>query len=258
MDKMLEAEIWSVTQINQGKAVLLRPVGSDLVVPIFIGQLELHAILLGMGDVKVKRPLTCDILLEILRRLGLILFRVEVHEIRNDIFLARLLLAGREFSEAKPLIIDSRPSDAIALAVREKCAVYVSPRVLDQTGIPVEIFIEGMEPLGFSGDAEAEGPRAETGEYTGKHAGDRAGENPGKGGRRDRNPEGGGSGIGSAEAVGGIPPEESPSLSVKRRRLQAELEEAVEREAYERAAEIRDLLILLDQQMEQERRGKDT
>jgi hypothetical protein len=186
--------------------------------------------------------------LEVLRRLGLILFRVEVHEIRNDIFLARLLLAGREFSEAKPLVIDSRPSDAIALAVREKCAVYVSPRVLDQTGIPVEIFIEGMEPLGFPGGVEAEGPRV--------GAGYKAGETPGKGGRRNRNPEGGSPGGLSGEVPGGTPPE--ASLAVKRRRLQAELEDAVGREAYERAAEIRDLLILLDQQVEQERRGKDT
>jgi bifunctional DNase/RNase len=244
MDEMLEAEIWSVTQINQGKAVLLRPVGSDLVIPVFIGPLELHAILLGMGDVKVKRPLTCDILLELLRRLGLILFRVEVYDIRNDIFLARLLVAGREFSEAKPLIIDSRPSDAIALAVRERCAVYVSPRVLDQTGIPVEIFIEGMEIPEPAGGTEAADPRP----GAGKDAED--------GGRREDNPGGEGSGAVSGEFPQEARPEGVPPLTIRRRRLQAELEEAVAQEAYERAAEIRDLLILLDQQTEQERRGK--
>jgi bifunctional DNase/RNase len=262
MDEMLEAEIWSVTHINQGKAVLLRPVASDLVVPIFIGPLELHAILLGLGGVKVKRPLTCDILLELLHRLGLILFRVEVHDIRDEIFLARLLLGGREFSEAKPLVIDSRPSDAIALAVREQCPVYLAPRVLDQAGIPVDIFIEGMESPGFPGGPEAAPVPADYGGTDRGGAGPGGADRPGgeAAGTDSPGEEGPGPKPGlrqdREEAPPGTGPEGIPSLAVRRRRLQAELEEAVIREAYERAAEIRDLLILLDQQVEKERRGK--
>jgi bifunctional DNase/RNase len=228
MDTMLESEIWSIARIDQGNAVLLRPLGMDLVVPIFIGSMEVHAILLGLGNIKAKRPLSCDLFLEMSRRLGITLFKVEVHEIREDIFHARIFLSGREFSPSKPLIIDSRPSDAFALAIREKCPVFMASKVLERAGIPADIFAEegnegGQTPPVIMGE-EIDEPDAAVPE-------------------KETAPE-------------GIRGEADGSLAAKRRRLQAELETAVEKESYERAAEIRDLLILLDQQIEQERRGK--
>jgi bifunctional DNase/RNase len=229
MDEMLEAEIWSIARIDQGNAVLLRPLGSDTVIPIFIGYPEAQAILLGLGELKVQRPLTCDFFLEMTHRLGLTLFRVEVHELRDDTFYARLLLFGREFSEAKPLILDSRPSDAFALAVREKCGVYVAPQVLDQAGIPAEILIE---ELGEQEEKDNAGEPFPVGDFA---------KSPAPEGSLDTPPD----------QKGRTP------LTAKRRQLQAELERAVATEAYERAAEIRDLLILLDQEIEQERRGKE-
>jgi bifunctional DNase/RNase len=227
MDTMLESEIWSIARIGQGNAVLLRPLGMDLVVPIYIGSMEVHAILLGMGNIKAKRPLSCDLFLEMSHQVGITLFKVEVHEIREDIFRARIFLSGREFSPAKPLIIDSRPSDAFALAIREKCPVFIAPKVLERAGIPSDIFVEEGNEAGQTTPAimgeEIDEPDAAVPEKE-------------------------------------IAPErttDSP-LAAKRRGLQAELEIAVEKESYERAAEIRDLLILLDQQIEQERRGKET
>jgi bifunctional DNase/RNase len=199
---MLETEIWSIIGSDNGSVVLLRPLGSDTVTPIFIGHNEAHAILLGLGAEKVKRPLTCDTLLELSRRLGLGLFRVEVHEVRDDVFYARLLFSGGEYSDTRPLIVECRPSDAIALAVRAKCAIYVAPRVLDQAGVPADLF--------------------------------------------------------SKVPAAGVPPKTSgqgDSPATERRLLQAELERAVGQEDYERAAELRDALILLNQRLEQEQRG---
>jgi bifunctional DNase/RNase len=171
------------------------------VVPIFIGQLETQSILFGLGDVKIKRPLTSDLLLEIIQRLGCSLFRVEVHEIRDDIFHARLLLSGREYPEAKPLILDCRPSDAFALATRCKCPVYVSPLVVEKTGIPAELIIEETGSLSMTAGASLDNEDL------------------------------------------------SFSIRAKRRKLQAELDEMVARENYERAAEIRDLIVLLDKEL---------
>jgi bifunctional DNase/RNase len=213
MEDMLEAEIWTVARTDQGNAILLRPLGSDTVVPIFVGQIEVQSILIGLGDVKVKRPLTWDLILELARQTGLTLFRVEVHEIRDNTFFARLLLTGRGFSEANPLILDSRPSDAFALAVRQKCPVFISPRVVEQAGVPADLIIEDVE------------------EFAAEHALKRAGAEP---------------------ASPGAPPRTRP-LAAKRRKLQAELEQTVAAEEYERAAEIRDLLILLEQEIEQEK-----
>jgi bifunctional DNase/RNase len=202
---MLEAEIWTVARTIQGNAVLLRLLGSDTVVPIFIGQLETQSILFGLGDVKVKRPLTSDLLLETIRRLGCTLFRAEVHEIRDDIFYARLLLSGREYPEAKPLILDCRPSDAFALATRCKCPVYVTPSVVEKAGVPVEFIIEETGSIGAESSLDSE----------------------------DLN----------------------LSIKAKRRKLQAELDKMVAEENYERAAEIRDLIALLDKELKDSKNG---
>jgi bifunctional DNase/RNase len=200
------------------------------VVPIFIGPLEVHAILLGLGNVKAKRPLFCDLFLELIRRLGIALFRVEVHEIQEDIFHARLFLSGRGYPPSDPLILDSRPSDAFALAVRGKCPVFMAAKVLDRAGIPADIFIDEEAKADKTPPAAGE-------EETERAAFERGGPPRKKTSGTRRNGE--------------------SSLAAKRRRLQAELEEVIEREAYERAAEIRDVLILLDQQIEQERRKKE-
>jgi bifunctional DNase/RNase len=205
MDNMLEAEIWTIARTIQGNAVLLRPLGSDTVVPIFIGQLETQSILLGLGDVRIKRPLTSDLFLETIRRLGYTLFRVEVYEIRDDTFYARILLSGREYPETKPLILDSRPSDAFALATRCKCPVYVAPSVVKKTGIPVELIIEETGSIDTTAGSSLYGDDTDS------------------------------------------------SIRTKRRKLQAELEEAVTAENYERAAEIRDLLTLLDEELKENR-----
>jgi bifunctional DNase/RNase len=188
------------------------------VVPIFVGQLEAQSILIGFGDVKVKRPLTCDLFLELVRKIGLTLFRVEVHEIRDNTFFARLLLAGKEFSETKPLVLDSRPSDAFALAVRHKCPVFVSPRVVEQAGIPADLVIEDVGEFAKESDPSA--------------------------------------GRGSPPEHPTKLPSRTKPLTAKRRGLQTELEQAVAAEEYERAAELRDLLILLEQEIEQEQENE--
>jgi bifunctional DNase/RNase len=60
-DKMLEAEIWTIARMDDGTAALLRPLKSDLAVPIFIGDSEAQAILLGRWEVAVSRPLTHEL-----------------------------------------------------------------------------------------------------------------------------------------------------------------------------------------------------
>jgi bifunctional DNase/RNase len=189
--EMLEAEIWTIARTDQGNAVLLRPLGSDVTVPIFIGQPEVQAILIGCGKTKVKRPLTHDLFLSMLRHIGLFLGRVEIHALRDDTFHARLVILGGRFSEKKPLVLDARPSDAFALAVRRDRPIFIASRVVEQAGVPVDIIVDGME-------------------------------NP---------------------FASEPPPSFRPD---KHRELLEQLNRAVAAEEYERAAEIRDMLILLD------------
>jgi bifunctional DNase/RNase len=147
-DRMHEAEIWTIARMAEGTVLLLRPLKSNLVVPIFIGEGEAEAILLGLSEAELARPLTHDLFMELVRKGSLALCRVEVHDLRDNIFYARILLTGGDFSGKEPLILDSRPSDALALAVRSKCPVFIAPKVTDQTALPLEIFLDAIDSQG--------------------------------------------------------------------------------------------------------------
>jgi hypothetical protein len=147
---MVRAEIWTVARTEQGNAVLVRPVGADVAVPIFIGQLETQSILIGFGGVPMPRPLTHDLMLSLIRTCGAELIRIEINDRRDGTFYARLVL-GKEGEE---LLVDSRPSDAIALAVRKKCPVYIAESVVDSAGIAIELIAESETPaVGEEGEA---------------------------------------------------------------------------------------------------------
>ena len=136
----VEAEIWTVAQTDQGNVVLVRPKGSDLAVPIIIGKLETQAILIGMGGVEVPRPLTHDLILSLLRALKAELLRVEIHDIRDETFFARLVLRAN----GGELLVDSRPSDAIGVAVRALCPVFIAESVVEEAGISVNL-VAGLQ-----------------------------------------------------------------------------------------------------------------
>ncbi|MDR2020362.1 MAG: bifunctional nuclease family protein [Treponema sp.] len=205
MNRILEAEIWTIARMDDGTAVLLRPLNSGIAVPIFIGESEALAILLGLGEVVISRPLTHDLLLELIKRDGLGLYQVKIHDLRNSIFYSQLLLTGREFSEKNPMILDSRPSDALALTVRCKCPVFITQKVVDQAGLPIEFFLDAV---GDNGTISTD--------------------------------------ITVGKLYGHIP--DVPGFIARRETLQMELEQAVAAEEYEKAAEIRDVLALLDKE----------
>jgi bifunctional DNase/RNase len=205
---MYETEIWTIVRMDSGTALLLRPLNSNLAAPIFIGENEAQAIFLGLGGVAVSRPLTHDLFLEFARKNSLALRRAEIHDLRDNIFYARLLFDGREFSEKKPLILESRPSDAIALAVRAKRPVFISSKVMDQAALPLEFFLEAM-----AGSGE----------------------------------------ISADTIVDQVEGAEAPGFIARRESIQVELDQAVASEEYERAAELRDVLALLDKKGRNER-----
>lgn len=138
---LVEADIWTVAQTDQGNVVLVRPKGSELAVPIFIGQLETQSILIGLGRVEVPRPLTHDLFLSALKALGAELSRIEINDLREGTFYARLILAR----EGETLVVDSRPSDAIAAAVRAGCPVFISESVVEEAGISVNLVSESAK-----------------------------------------------------------------------------------------------------------------
>jgi bifunctional DNase/RNase len=142
---MYLSEIWSVLKTSHGNAILLKPKDKEVAVPIFIGTLEMQSILLGKEGVSLSRPHTHDLFLNMLAHVNLLVKKVEVYELKDDVFHARLIITGGEYTKEKPLILDSRPSDAFAIAARKKCPIYLASSIIEQTGVPLSFFVNDLE-----------------------------------------------------------------------------------------------------------------
>jgi len=142
---MFISDIWSIFKVRHGSAVLLKPRNMDSAVPIFIGTLETQSILIAREGVSLSRPMTHDLFLNMLSHVNLSVKRVEIFDIKDDTFHARMIITGGEYSNDKPLVLDSRPSDALAIAIRKKCPILIAASVIEQTGIPLEEFLGTLE-----------------------------------------------------------------------------------------------------------------
>jgi bifunctional DNase/RNase len=135
---LVPAEVWTVAKAEQGSAVLIRPVGSEVAVPIMIGQPEAQSIMIGLANHNMPRPLTHDLLISVLKHISAPISRVEITELKDETFFGRLILN----KSGKDVSIDARPSDCIAIAVRVKCPIYIDELVVDKAGIAVNIINE--------------------------------------------------------------------------------------------------------------------
>ena len=102
---LVEAEIWTVARTDKGNAVLVKPVGSERAVPIFIGQLEAQSILIGLGNVPMPRPLSHDLFVTMMEKLNATIDRVDITELKDGTFYARIVMK----QGLKKIVIDSRP-----------------------------------------------------------------------------------------------------------------------------------------------------
>ena len=117
--------------------VLLRDADQQRVLPIWVGPVEANAIALQVENVAPPRPLTHDLLRNVLTELGVSLTRVIISDLRESTFYAYLELTR----DGEVTLVDARPSDAIALAIRAKAPVFVESEVLDKaraTDVPTD------------------------------------------------------------------------------------------------------------------------
>lgn len=144
MSDMVEVVIDSirVSLISQQRIVILREVDADRYLPIWIGIYEAEAIALALQDVEVARPLTWDLLKNIFSILEARILRVEVISLHDDTYYGNIVAEV----DGRKLDIDSRPSDAIALAVRAHVPILVSRPILDSVGVIPEEDMQGSAP----------------------------------------------------------------------------------------------------------------
>ena len=114
--------------------VLLRDAGNARVLPIWVGPVEANAIALQIENVATPRPMTHDLMRNLLTELGVTLRRIVITDLRDSTFFAYLELER----DGRPLIVDSRPSDALALALRTRAPIFVHEKVLDSAR-PIEM-----------------------------------------------------------------------------------------------------------------------
>ena len=133
MGTMYEVVIDSirVSLTNQQRVVVLRQKESENYLPIWIGPYEAEAITIALQEVEVSRPLTHDLLRNTFQKLQARLVRIEIHNLKDDVFFAHIIVD----SQNEMVTIDSRPSDAIALAVRAHIPIFVDVEVMERAGI---------------------------------------------------------------------------------------------------------------------------
>lgn len=168
-------------------ALILKEVNGNRRLPIIIGAFEAQSIALEMEGIKPPRPLTHDLIKNILETMGSDLSEITISELKDGTFYARLIFDGQE--------IDARPSDAIALAVRFGAPIFVVDKVMDEAG-----FLPENE--------------------------------------EQENAEG-------AAAV--VPPAGKDTKVTKLETLRTQLKEAIDREDYEKAAQLRDDIRRIEQ-----------
>ncbi|MFN2389711.1 MAG: bifunctional nuclease family protein [Actinomycetota bacterium] len=114
--------------------VLLKEVDGDRYLPIWIGAVEATAIAFALQGIQTPRPMTHDLLRDILRETGQEVERIIISDLTESTFYALIRMS----SDGKTTEVSSRPSDAIALAVRTHTPIFASEEVLDQAGIELK------------------------------------------------------------------------------------------------------------------------
>lgn len=112
---------------NTGYALILKEIGGERRLPIIIGSFEAQHIALELEGIKPPRPLTHDLLRNIIEQLGFSISHVYINELRDGTFFAKIKMDVGSMDE-----IDSRPSDAIALALKFSVPIYVSEEVMNE------------------------------------------------------------------------------------------------------------------------------
>lgn len=152
MPEMIEVIVDSVrvSLTNQQRIIVLKEKATERFLPIWIGPYEAESITLALQELEVARPQTHDLIRNILAGLNARLTRVEIISLREDVYYGNLVIE----LNGETIMVDSRPSDALALAVRYHVPILVADEVLEQAAIIQEPDIQ-------DGASEGEEPPAE-------------------------------------------------------------------------------------------------
>ncbi|BAZ47810.1 hypothetical protein NIES4103_04140 [Nostoc sp. NIES-4103] len=144
---MIEMKVAGIAldAITRSPIVLLKDASDRRALPIYIGQEQAKAIMSALENQKPPRPLTHDLIVNILETWNMALERVIIHSLQKDTFYAALIVQQGEVKKE----IDARPSDAIAIALRTNTPIWVMEEVVADASIPVDRDADEAEQQAF-------------------------------------------------------------------------------------------------------------
>ena len=137
--------------------IVLNDIENRKALPIWIGSAEANAIIRKIENIKVIRPMTHDLIIDIIEKTGYEVQRVEINDVEKDTYFSTIYL----IKDNEEVTIDSRPSDAIAVAIRVEAPIFVSPKVLASGSVSCDSekdeaeqeefknFIQSLKPSDF-------------------------------------------------------------------------------------------------------------
>ncbi len=150
MSEMIQVSVDSVrvSLMSPQRIILLREMDGERSLPIFVGPYEAESITVALQEIEMARPLTHDLLKNVINIFGAKINRIEIIALRENIFFGNIITE----KDGETITVDSRPSDAIAIAVRAHVPVFVDASVMDSAGIlpeeDIQASIEKASPLG--------------------------------------------------------------------------------------------------------------
>ncbi|MCF6277141.1 MAG: bifunctional nuclease family protein [Anaerolineales bacterium] len=144
MSDMIEVTIDSVrvSLMSPQRVIVLRQLDAERYLPIWVGPYEAESITVALQEIEMIRPLTHDLLKNVFTTFNARIVHVEIISLREDIFFGNIIVEAN----GETIKIDSRPSDAIAMAVRAHVPILVDPGVMDSAGILPEADIQESMP----------------------------------------------------------------------------------------------------------------
>ncbi len=157
---MIEVVINSirVSLVSPHRIIVLKEMDSERRLPIWIGPCEADAITMELQDVKIARPVTHDLLIEVISEMGGTISHVMIKTLNEGVFYASLFVD----KDTNMTEIDCRSSDAIAVSVRANCPIFIAPDVMEKAGIYPEHGIDkDGDPMDDDGDGDDMGAFAD-------------------------------------------------------------------------------------------------
>jgi hypothetical protein len=133
----------SFDMVGKQPIVLLKTISGNKFLPIWIGHAEAAAILMKLQGAETPRPMTHDLLTDVVAELSAEIAKITVTELRENTFYALISLRAG----ASEIEIDSRPSDALALAVRSNAPIFAADKVIEESGIEFEHEVEDTDEV---------------------------------------------------------------------------------------------------------------